>query len=82
MALAAKHIQARFNKEDITLFDQYIYTLVGDGDLQEGVALEALSLAGHLKLSNLVILLIPMIFNLMVKSNIHFLKIRKRKWKR
>ena len=56
MALAAKHIQARFNKEDMTLFDQYIYTLVGDGDLQEGVALEALSLAGHLKLSNLVIL--------------------------
>lgn len=56
MALAAKHIQARFNKEDVTLFDQYIYTLVGDGDLQEGVALEALSLAGHLKLSNLVIL--------------------------
>jgi transketolase len=56
MALAAKHIQARFNKEDIALFDQYIYTLVGDGDLQEGVALEALSLAGHLKLSNLVIL--------------------------
>ena len=56
MALAAKYIQARFNKEDVTLFDQYIYTLVGDGDLQEGVALEALSLAGHLKLSNLVLL--------------------------
>jgi len=56
MALASQHIQARFNKEDITLFDHYIYTLVGDGDLQEGVALESLSLAGHLKLNNLVIL--------------------------
>lgn len=56
MALASQHIQARFNKEDVTLFDHYIYTLVGDGDLQEGVALESLSLAGHLKLSNLVIL--------------------------
>lgn len=56
MALASSHIQARFNKEDITLFNHYIYTLVGDGDLQEGVALESLSLAGHLKLNNLVIL--------------------------
>ena len=56
MALASSHVQARFNKEDITLFNNYIYTLVGDGDLQEGVALESLSLAGHLKLNNLVIL--------------------------
>ena len=56
MALASTHVQARFNKEDITLFNNYIYTLVGDGDLQEGVALESLSLAGHLKLNNLVIL--------------------------
>ena len=56
MALASTHIQAHFNKDDITLFNNYIYTLVGDGDLQEGVALESLSLAGHLKLNNLVIL--------------------------
>ena len=56
MALASSHVQASFNKEDITLFNNYIYTLVGDGDLQEGVALESLSLAGHLKLNNLVIL--------------------------
>ena len=56
MALASIHIHARFNKDDLQLFDHYIYTLVGDGDLQEGVALESLSLAGHLKLNNLVIL--------------------------
>ena len=56
MALASTHVQARFNKDDIKLFNNYIYTLVGDGDLQEGVALESLSLAGHLKLNNLVVL--------------------------
>ena len=56
MALASAHIKATFNKEDVQLFDHYIYALVGDGDLQEGVALESLSLAGHLKLHDLIVL--------------------------
>ncbi len=56
MAIAEKKLAHTFNKADIKLFDHYTYVLCGDGDLQEGVALEALSLAGHLKLNKLIIL--------------------------
>ena len=52
MALAATHLNARFKN----LVDHYTYVLCGDGDLQEGVALEAISLAGHLKLNKLIVL--------------------------
>ncbi len=54
MAMAAKHLAARFNKEDITLLDNSVYTLVGDGDLMEGISSEAASLAGHFQLDNLI----------------------------
>ncbi len=53
MALAAKHLAAKYNKQDIELFDYNVYALCGDGDLMEGVSYEAASIAGHLKLSNL-----------------------------
>ena len=56
MAIAEEHLAARFNKEDIKIVDHYTYALVGDGDLQEGVALEAMSLAGHLGLGKLIVL--------------------------
>lgn len=56
MAMASKHFAARFNTEDQTLMDNFIYTFCGDGDLMEGVALEALSVAGHHKLGNLIVL--------------------------
>lgn len=56
MALAEKYSAATFNKEDIKVIDHYTYSLCGDGDLQEGVAQEAVSLAGHLGLSKLVLL--------------------------
>jgi transketolase len=48
MALAEKYTAAKFNKEDIKIIDHFTYSLCGDGDLQEGVAQEAASLAGHL----------------------------------
>jgi transketolase len=54
MALASKMLAARFNGPDATLFDSHIYGICGDGDMQEGVAAEAASLAGHLGLGNLV----------------------------
>lgn len=55
-AIAQKHMAARFNKENFDLFNYHIYAIVSDGDLQEGVAAEAASLAGHLKLGNIIYL--------------------------
>lgn len=56
MAIAEKMMADRFNKPDFTIFDHYIYALVSDGDLMEGVASEAASLAGTLGLGNIVYL--------------------------
>jgi len=54
MAIAAKMTAARYNTPDFRLFDHFIYGIVSDGDLMEGVASEAASLAGHLGLGNLI----------------------------
>ncbi|HKE59491.1 MAG TPA: transketolase [Pyrinomonadaceae bacterium] len=56
MAMGAAHLAAKFNKEKSELIDHYIYAIVSDGDLMEGVASEAASLAGHLKLGKLIYL--------------------------
>ena len=53
MAIAERWLAARYNKPGFTLFDHDVYALCGDGDMMEGVAAEAASVAGHLKLSNL-----------------------------
>ncbi len=53
MAIASRWLGARYNGPDATLFDFDTYVLCSDGDLMEGVATEAASLAGHLKLANL-----------------------------
>ncbi|MEM6978207.1 MAG: transketolase [Planctomycetota bacterium] len=53
MAMAEKWLAANYNTDDHTLFDYNVYALCSDGDLMEGVACEAASLAGHLKLDNL-----------------------------
>ncbi|MCC6508538.1 MAG: transketolase [Pirellulaceae bacterium] len=53
MAIASKWMSGTYNRPGLDLFDYNVYTLCGDGDLMEGVAYEAASLAGHLKLSNL-----------------------------
>ncbi len=56
MAIAQKYLSAYFNKDGFNLFDYKIYTIAGDGCLQEGVASEACSLAGHLGLNNLIVI--------------------------
>lgn len=56
MGIAQAHLAARFNKKGFPVVDNHIYAMVSDGDLMEGVSYEAASLAGHLKLSNLIYL--------------------------
>jgi transketolase len=53
MAIASRWLAARYNKPGFELFNFNVWTQCSDGDLMEGVANEAASLAGHLKLSNL-----------------------------
>ena len=53
MAIAERWLASRFNRPGRKLFDYNVYALCSDGDMMEGVASEAASIAGHLKLSNL-----------------------------
>ncbi len=53
MAIASRWLAKRYNRPGNTLFDFDVYTICSDGDMMEGVASEAASLAGHLKLDNL-----------------------------
>ncbi len=53
MAIAAKWLEARYNRPGFEVFNYNVYAFCGDGDMMEGVASEAASLAGHLKLPNL-----------------------------
>jgi len=54
MAIAAKMTEARYNTPEQPIFGHWIYGIVSDGDLMEGIASEAASLAGHLGLGNLI----------------------------
>ena len=56
MALAEAHLAARYNRPGGDVVDHFTYTIAGDGDLMEGVASEACSLAGHLGLGKLIVL--------------------------
>jgi len=56
MAIATTHLAAKYNRPGYEIIDHFIYAIVTDGDLMEGVASEAASLAGHLKLGRLIYL--------------------------
>ncbi|CAN5457198.1 transketolase [soil metagenome] len=56
MGIAQKHLAAEFNQKGFDVIDHFIYCICSDGDLMEGVSYESASLAGHLKLDNLIYL--------------------------
>ena len=56
LAIAEAHLAEVFNKPELEIIDHHTYVLCGDGDLQEGIAMEAMSLAGHLNLNKLIVL--------------------------
>jgi transketolase len=56
MAIAERRLAFEFNQPDHSIVDHWTYALASDGDLQEGIASEAASLAGHLRLRKLVVL--------------------------
>ncbi len=55
MAVSAKMAEARYNTAAHTIFDHHVVCLAGDGCMQEGVAMEAVSFAGHQKLDNFIL---------------------------
>jgi transketolase len=56
MAIAEAHLSARYNRNGHTIVDHCTHVIASDGDLMEGVAAEACSLAGHLRLGKLIVL--------------------------
>lgn len=56
MAMAEKHLSAIYNQPNYPIINNRVYAIVGDGDLMEGVSHETASLAGHLRLNNLIVL--------------------------
>ena len=55
-ALAESYLAGSFNKDNLKVVDHYTYALCGDGDLQEGITMESMSLAGRYKLNKLIVL--------------------------
>lgn len=55
-ALAESYLAASFNRESLSIINHFTYVLCGDGDLQEGVAMEAMAIAGRLRLNKLIVL--------------------------
>ena len=56
LAMAEAHLAARYNRPGFEIVDHHTYAIVSDGDLMEGIASEAASLAGHLRLGKLIYL--------------------------
>ncbi|MBD2753350.1 transketolase [Spirosoma validum] len=72
MAMAEAFLGATYNRDDHTVMDHYTYSIVSDGDLMEGIASEAASLAGHLKLGKLIYLYDDNLISLDGPTNLAF----------
>jgi len=80
MAIAEAHLAAKFNLPEHKLIDHYTYALVSDGDLMEGVASEAASLAGELKLGKLIYLYDDNRITLSASTNLNFTEDRAKRF--
>lgn len=80
MAIAEDYLAARYNRPGRQIVNHYTYALVSDGDLMEGVASEAASLAGHLKLGKLICLYDDNQITLSAGTNITFTEDRARRF--
>ncbi|OAG39043.1 transketolase [Fonsecaea monophora] len=56
LAMASKHLAAKFNRPGFDVVSDHVWCMVGDACLQEGVGLEAISFAGHMRLNNLTVI--------------------------
>jgi transketolase len=72
MAIAERWLAAQFNRPNHTIVDHYTYAIVSDGDLMEGVAAEAASLAGHLRLGRLIFLYDANLITLSAATSVTF----------
>ena len=72
MAIAERHLAARYNRPRHLVVNHYTYMLLSDGDLMEGVSAEAASLAGHLKLGKLICLYDDNHITLSASTNMSF----------
>jgi transketolase len=80
MAMAEAYLAAHFNRPGFKIVDHYTYALVSDGDLMEGVASEAASLAGHLKLGKLIYLYDDNHMTLSASTHIAFTEDRRKRF--
>src|SRR5487761_61324 len=80
MAIAEAHLAARYNRASFDIINHFTYGIVSDGDLMEGVASEAASLAGHLKLGKLIYLYDDNCVTLSAGTDISFTEDRARRF--
>jgi transketolase len=81
MAIAGKFLADYFNREGFPIIDYKIYVIASDGDLQEGVASEACSLAGHLGLDNLIVVYDNNFISIDGKTELSFTEDRAKRFK-
>ncbi len=80
MAIAEAHLAARYNRPGFEIVNHHTYGIVSDGDLMEGVASEAASIAGHLKLGKLIYLYDDNRISLAASTNLTFTEDRAKRF--